>query len=73
MAAEKPHQSLLTFPAPGSNVVQTTDESRKKRETESHSTQSSQMYHLLDSYNLGTNRAIFFVQPRYCGAQEAGR
>ncbi len=22
------------------------------------------MYHLLDSYHLGTNRAVFFVQPR---------
>jgi hypothetical protein len=47
-----------------SSVSRSTDESREKRETESHSTQLSQMYHLLDSYHLGTNRAIFFVQPR---------
>jgi hypothetical protein len=41
-----------------------TDSGTEKRETFSFSTQISQMYHLLDSYHLGTNRAIFFVQPR---------
>ena len=40
------------------------DVGQEKRETFSHSTQLSQMYHLLDSYHLGTNRAVFFVQPR---------
>jgi hypothetical protein len=40
------------------------DVGTEKRETFSHSTQISQMYHLLDSYHLGTNRAVFFVQPR---------
>lgn len=34
------------------------------RETHAFTTQLSQMYHLLDSYHLGTNRAVFFVQPR---------
>jgi len=37
---------------------------QEKRETFSFSTQISQMYHLLDSYHLGTNRVVFFVQPR---------
>lgn len=41
-----------------------TDVGQEKRETFSHSTQISQMYHLLDSYHLGTNRVVFFVQPR---------
>jgi len=41
-----------------------TDVGQEKRETFSYSTQISQMYHLLDSYHLGTNRAVFFVQPR---------
>ena len=40
------------------------DASRELRESFSFSTQLSQMYHLLDSYHLGTNRAVFFVQPR---------
>ncbi|MCX5512659.1 hypothetical protein C3941_03815 [Kaistia algarum] len=40
------------------------DVGTEKRETFSFSTQISQMYHLLDSYHLGTNRAVFFVQPR---------
>ncbi len=46
------------------SVSRTTDESRERREGESHTTQLSQMYHLLDSYHMGTNRALFFVQPR---------
>ena len=40
------------------------DVGQEKRETFSHSTQISQMFHLLDSYHLGTNRAVFFIQPR---------
>lgn len=40
------------------------DVGQEKRETFSFSTQISQMYHLLDSYHLGTNRVVFFVQPR---------
>ncbi len=47
-----------------SSVARSTDESREKRESVSHTTQLSQMYHLLDSYHQGTNRALFFVQPR---------
>lgn len=41
-----------------------TDVGQEKRESFSFSTQLSQMYHLLDSYHLGTNRVVFFIQPR---------
>jgi len=47
-----------------SQVTRTTDNSTEKRESYSFTTQLSQMYHLLNSYHLGTNRAVFFVQPR---------
>lgn len=40
------------------------DVGQEKRETFSYSTQLSQLYHQLDSYHLGTNRALFFVLPR---------
>lgn len=40
------------------------DVGQEKRESFSFSTQISQMYHLLDSYHLGTNRGVFFIQPR---------
>ncbi|MBI5681253.1 MAG: hypothetical protein HZC47_10195 [Methanobacterium sp.] len=40
------------------------DVGQEKRESFSFSTQISQMYHLLDSYHLGTNRVVFFIQPR---------
>ncbi|MBP6238446.1 MAG: hypothetical protein KA536_20005 [Saprospiraceae bacterium] len=40
------------------------DVGQEKRESFSFSTQLSQMYHLLDSYHLGTNRVVFFIQPR---------
>lgn len=41
-----------------------TEASQEMRETQSHSTQLSQMYHQLNSYHLGTNRAVFFIHPR---------
>lgn len=44
--------------------VRTSDQAREQRETYSHTTQLSQMYHQLDSYHLGTNRAVFFILPR---------
>jgi hypothetical protein len=44
--------------------VRTTDAARETRETFSHTTQISQLYHQLDSYHIGTNRALFFVLPR---------
>ena len=44
--------------------ARSSDVGQEKRESFSFSTQISQMYHLLDSYHLGTNRVVFFVQPR---------
>ncbi|HEX8593853.1 MAG TPA: hypothetical protein VF682_11285 [Pseudomonas sp.] len=44
--------------------LRNTDASQEMRETKSHTTQLTQMYHQLDSYHLGTNRAVFFVHPR---------
>jgi hypothetical protein len=44
--------------------VVSTDASREKRESYSHSTNLSQLYHQLDSYHAGTNRAIFFLNAR---------
>jgi hypothetical protein len=44
--------------------VRTSDQAREARETLSHTTQLTQMYHQLDSYHLGTNRAVFFLLPR---------
>jgi hypothetical protein len=46
------------------SLTRTSDQSQEMREGYSHTTQLSQMYHLLDSYHLGTNRAVFFMQGR---------
>jgi hypothetical protein len=40
------------------------DVGEEKRNTFSYTTQVSQLYHQLDSYHLGTNRALFFLLPR---------
>lgn len=42
----------------------TEDNSRERRESQSHSTSFSQMYQLFNGYHLGTNRALFVVAPR---------
>jgi hypothetical protein len=44
--------------------IRTTDQGGELRETFSHTTQLTQMYHQLASYHLGTNRALFFLLPR---------
>lgn len=44
--------------------VETTDSTREAREVLSHTTQLTQMYTLLQSYHVGTNRVMFFVSPR---------
>jgi hypothetical protein len=44
--------------------VTQSDASREKRESFSHTANISQLYHLLDSYHLGTNRAVFLVNAR---------
>jgi hypothetical protein len=53
----------------GTENIRTTDAARETRETFSHTTQLSQLYHQLDSYHIGTNRAVFFVLPRPHTAQ----
>lgn len=51
--------------AQGQNVnLRQIDASQEAKETISHTTQLQQMYHLLDSYHLGTNRALFAIFPR---------
>jgi hypothetical protein len=45
------------------NVI-STDSSREKRESYSHQTNLSQLYHLLDGYHAATNRAVFFLNAR---------
>jgi len=40
------------------------DASRERRETQSTSTQISQMYNLLTGYHIGTNRAVFLMLAR---------
>lgn len=47
----------------GVNIT-TSDASREKRESYSHTTSLAQLYQLLDSYHAGTNRAVFFVNAR---------
>ncbi len=44
--------------------VQNTDIGREKRESYSHSSTLNHIYSLLQGYHLGTNRAVFFMQPR---------
>lgn len=46
-----------------SDVTQS-DASQERRETTSHTTQLTQMYQQLDSYHLGTNRALSVIFPR---------
>lgn len=44
--------------------LRTTEESTERRERQSHTTQLSQMYNLFQAFHLGTNRALFFMEPR---------
>ncbi len=44
--------------------IRSTDQGREMRETFSHTTELTQMYHQFNSYHLGTNRAVFFMLPR---------
>ncbi|HVZ38855.1 MAG TPA: hypothetical protein VHI13_06235 [Candidatus Kapabacteria bacterium] len=41
-----------------------TDRSTERREMQSHTTQLSQMYNLFQAFHVGTNRALFFMEPR---------
>jgi hypothetical protein len=47
-----------------SSNIATTDASREARETQSFTTQLSQMYTLLQTYHLGTNRVFVYITPR---------
>jgi hypothetical protein len=44
--------------------VMSADTSREKRESYSHTSTNNQLYTLLQGYHAGTNRVIFFLQPR---------
>lgn len=44
--------------------MRSADSGQEKRESYSFTTHISQMYNQLNSYHIGTNRAVFFVQPR---------
>lgn len=44
--------------------TQQSDKSVERREVESHTTQLSQLYTLFQSYHVGTNRAMFMIEPR---------
>lgn len=46
------------------NLSRTADEDVERRNTQSHTTQLANLYHLFDAYHVGTNRALFFIQPR---------
>ncbi len=44
--------------------VRSTDFSTERRELQSHTTQLTQMYNLFQAFHLGTNRAVFLIEPR---------
>lgn len=44
--------------------VRTTDSTTERRELQSHTTQLSQMYNLFQAFHVGTNRALFLIEPR---------
>lgn len=62
-SAQKQVGTIATLGTQATNLV-TTDSSREKRESYSHTTNLSQLYHVLDSYHAGTNRALFFLNSR---------
>ena len=41
-----------------------TDKSTERREVQSHTTQLAQMYNLFQAFHVGTNRAVFLLEPR---------
>lgn len=44
--------------------IRTSETSSERRELQSHVTQLSQMYNLFQAFHIGTNRALFFLEPR---------
>lgn len=47
-----------------SSDIRTTDTSSERRELQSHIAQITQMYNLFQAFHLGTNRALFLLEPR---------
>ena len=47
-----------------STDIRTADQSTERRELHSHTTQLSQMYNLFQAFHVGTNRALFLMEPR---------
>lgn len=47
-----------------SSDIRTADQSTERRELHSHTTQLSQMYNLFQAFHVGTNRALFLMEPR---------
>lgn len=47
-----------------STDIRTSDQSTERRELYSHTTQLSQMYNLFQAFHVGTNRALFLMEPR---------
>ncbi|WP_142307976.1 hypothetical protein [Bacillus thuringiensis] len=56
--------SSTTVNGTNTENITTTDSAREARETNSHTTQLSQMYQQFTAYHVGTNRAVFFMLPR---------
>jgi hypothetical protein len=44
--------------------LRTAETSTERRELQSHVTQLAQMYNLFQAFHIGTNRAMFFLEPR---------
>jgi hypothetical protein len=47
-----------------SSDIRTADQSTERRELYSHTTQLSQLYNLFQAFHVGTNRALFLMEPR---------
>ena len=61
--SQKNEGSIVRYQTEDQNVSNM-DISREKRESHAYSTNLNQLYTLLQGYHLGTNRAMFFMQPR---------
>lgn len=44
--------------------IRSTDYSTERRELQSHTTNLTQMYNLFQAFHVGTNRALFLIEPR---------
>jgi hypothetical protein len=62
-SGQKQEGTIARDTAQNQNVTNI-DASREKRESSSYTTNVNQLYTLLQGYHLGTNRAMFYLQPR---------